>query len=159
MIMNFQHFIFVLFTLMVFSFNLSATEPSDVLSDAVLEERARKISSELRCLVCRNENIDSSNAPLAQDLRILVRERLTLGESDEDVLNYVWSRYGDFVLLRPRFSGYTVILWLLGPASFLGGLFLLYLFLFEKRKVIVSNSDISPLSHHEKKELSRILKE
>ena len=105
-------------------------EPDEILSDPALEIRARKISLELRCLVCRNENIDSSNAELARDLRVVVRERLVLGDTDDDVLNYVHARYGDFVLLRPKFFGWSIVLWMIGPLSFIIGLILLYFGMF-----------------------------
>ena len=112
-------------TLVVFG-----VEPDEILSDPALEIRARKISLELRCLVCRNENIDSSNAELARDLRVVVRERLVLGDTDDDVLNYVHARYGDFVLLRPKFLGWSIVLWMIGPLSFIIGLILLYFGMF-----------------------------
>ncbi len=89
-----------------------AVEPDEILSDPALEARARTISAELRCLVCQNQSIDDSNAPLARDLRLLVRERLQQGDSNEEVLEFVVARYGEFVLLRPRFSLRTLVLWL-----------------------------------------------
>jgi cytochrome c-type biogenesis protein CcmH len=82
-----------------------------VLADPALEARARTLSAELRCMVCQNQSIDDSNADLAKDLRLLVRERITDGDSDEEVLNYIVSRYGEFVLLKPRFSPKTLLLW------------------------------------------------
>jgi len=88
-----------------------AVNPDEVLADPALESRAREISLELRCLVCQNQSIDDSNAELARDLRLLVRERLKEGDSNEQVLDYVVSRYGEFVLLKPRFSVRTVLLW------------------------------------------------
>lgn len=91
---------------------VAAVEPDEILSDARLEARARTLSAELRCLVCQNQSIDDSNAPLARDLRILVRERLKSGDNDRQVLDYIVARYGEFVLLRPRFSASTVVLWL-----------------------------------------------
>jgi cytochrome c-type biogenesis protein CcmH len=92
-----------------------AVEPEEVLADPVLEQRARDISQELRCLVCQNQSIDDSNAGLARDLRILVRERLVAGDSDQAVIAHIVARYGDFVLLRPPFKPTTYALWL-GPA-------------------------------------------
>jgi len=88
-----------------------AVNPDEVLSNPVLEQRARDLSAQLRCMVCQNQSIDDSNAELARDLRVLVRERLTDGDTDEQVIDYVVSRYGEFVLLKPRFSAKTVILW------------------------------------------------
>ena len=95
-----------------------AVEPDEVLSDAALEARARALSKELRCMVCQNQSIDDSEAPLARDLRILVRERLQAGDSDRQVIDFLVARYGEFVLLRPRFSWHTAVLWL-GPAALL----------------------------------------
>ena len=95
-----------------------ALQPDEVLSDAALEARARSLSKELRCMVCQNQSIDDSDAPLARDLRILVRERLQAGESDQQVINFLVARYGEFVLLKPRFSWHTALLWL-GPAAVL----------------------------------------
>ena len=88
-----------------------AVLPDEILSDPLLEERARNLSAQLRCMVCQNQSIDDSNAELARDLRVLVRERLVSGDSDQDVIAYVVSRYGEFVLLKPRFSARTVLLW------------------------------------------------
>jgi cytochrome c-type biogenesis protein CcmH len=88
-----------------------AVLPDEILSDPVLEERARNLSAQLRCMVCQNQSIDDSNAELARDLRVLVRERLVSGDSDQDVIAYVVSRYGEFVLLKPRFSARTLLLW------------------------------------------------
>ena len=91
---------------------LHAVEPDELLSDPALEKRARALSAELRCLVCQNQSIDDSNAPLAKDLRLLVRERLKQGDSDSDVRSYVVARYGEFVLLRPPLGASTILLWL-----------------------------------------------
>lgn len=95
----------------VLSLPALAVMPDEKLSDPALEARAREISKELRCLVCQNQSIDDSNADLARDLRVLVRERLVAGDSNDQVLNYVHDRYGDFVLLRPPVTGYTALLW------------------------------------------------
>jgi len=88
-----------------------AVNPDEVLADPALEARARAISAELRCMVCQNQSIDDSNADLARDLRVLVRERLMNGDTDEAVIAYVVSRYGEFVLLKPRFEIKTMVLW------------------------------------------------
>ena len=98
-----------------------AVQPDEVLSDPALEARARSLSKELRCMVCQNQSIDDSDAPLARDLRILVRERLQAGESDQQVINFLVARYGEFVLLRPRFSWHTALLWLAPGAVLLIG--------------------------------------
>jgi len=95
-----------------------AVQPDEILTDAALETRARSLSRELRCMVCQNQTIDDSDAPLARDLRILVRERLRAGDSDQQVIDFLVARYGEFVLLKPRFSLHTALLWL-GPAAVL----------------------------------------
>ncbi len=96
-----------------------AVQPDEVLDDPVLEQRARVISEGLRCLVCQNESIDESNAALARDLRLLVRERLVAGDSDEETVDYIVERYGEFVLLRPTTGGWNWLLWATGPILFL----------------------------------------
>jgi len=96
-----------------------AVTPDEMLKDAALEARAREISKELRCVVCQNQSIDDSNAPLAHDMRVLVRERIIAGDDDDDVKAYLVNRYGDFVLLKPRMKGDTIILWF-GPLLLLG---------------------------------------
>ena len=98
-----------------------AVNPDEVLPDSALEARARTISAELRCMVCQNQSIDDSNADLARDLRLLVRKRLTDGDTDQQVLDYIVSRYGEFVLLKPRLSEKTYILWGAPIALFLAG--------------------------------------
>ncbi len=97
---------------------LRAVTPDEMLSDPTLEARARAISQDLRCLVCQNQSIDDSNAPLAHDLRVLVRERLAAGDSDEQAINFIVARYGNFVLLKPPVQGDTLVLWF-GPALLL----------------------------------------
>ncbi len=93
-----------------------AVQPDERLADRGLEARARALSRELRCMVCQNQSIDDSDAPLARDLRLLVRERLQAGDSDGQVLDFLTARYGDFVLLKPRFAWHTALLWLAPPA-------------------------------------------
>jgi len=99
-----------------------AVQPNEVLPDSALEVRARALSKELRCMVCQNESIDDSEAPLAHDLRILVRERLQAGDSDAQILDFLVARYGEFVLLKPRLSWHTAALWGLPPAVLLVGI-------------------------------------
>jgi cytochrome c-type biogenesis protein CcmH len=112
---------------MALSHTARAVQPDEVLSDPKLEERARGISAELRCMVCQNQSIDDSNAPLARDLRLLVREQLMAGKSDDEIMSYLVERYGAFVLLKPPFEAATLVLWL-SPVLVLlaGGLVLLY---------------------------------
>ena len=105
---------------------VAALSPDEILPDPVLEQRARDISAGLRCLVCQNQSIDDSDAELARDLRVLVRERLVAGDSDEAVLQYVVDRYGEYVLLNPRLGGHTLLLWIAAPALLLGGLAVLW---------------------------------
>lgn len=100
-----------------------AVQPSEMLADPALEARARAISQGLRCLVCRNENIDDSDAALARDLRILLRDRLTAGDSDEEAVAFIVDRYGEYVLLTPKASGSALVVWLAGPGMLvLGGI-------------------------------------
>jgi cytochrome c-type biogenesis protein CcmH len=110
-----------------------AVQPDEMLSDPQLEARARALSRELRCMVCQNQSIDDSEAPLARDLRILVRERLRAGDSDPQVLNFLVARYGEFVLLRPPFEWHTAVLWLAPLVVLLAGGFSL-VFLARKRQ-------------------------
>ncbi len=102
-------------TLVLFALLLSvpvfAVQPDEILKDPALEARARALSQELRCMVCQNQSIDDSDAPLARDLRVLVRERLTAGDSDGQVIDFLVARYGEFVLLKPRFTAHTILLW------------------------------------------------
>ncbi len=99
---------------------VQAVQPDEVLADQALETRARAISHDLRCLVCQNQSIDDSDAPLARDLRLLVRERLVAGDSDAQVQDFLVARFGEFVLLKPRLSGSTLLLWLM-PLLLLAG--------------------------------------
>jgi cytochrome c-type biogenesis protein CcmH len=99
-----------------------AVTPDEMLKDPALEARARDLSRELRCMVCQNQSIDDSEAPLAKDLRVLVRERLTQGDSDKQVLDFLVARYGEFVLLRPPFEWHTLLLWGVTPAALIAGI-------------------------------------
>lgn len=107
-----RRYLFVAALLAAMPFSAQAVEPDEMLGDPVLEARAREISKELRCVVCQNQDIDSSNAGVARDLRILVRERLTKGDTNAEVMTYIQARYGDFVLLKPPFKPETYVLWL-----------------------------------------------
>jgi cytochrome c-type biogenesis protein CcmH len=133
-----------------------AVQPDEVLSDAALEARARSLSKELRCMVCQNQSIDDSDAPLARDLRVLVRERLQAGDSDRQVIDFLVARYGEFVLLRPRFSAHTALLWL-GPAAILLigalGLFLVL----RRRRTDAAAAEQAKLTEAEEARLSEIL--
>lgn len=133
-----------------------SVQPDEILADPALEARARAISAGLRCLVCRNENIDESNASLARDLRLLVRERLTGGDSDEAVVAFVVDRYGEYVLLNPTKRGANIILWIAGPAGLLAGLGSAALYL--RRRQGAPEPSAAPLSEDEAKRLADILK-
>ena len=111
----------VLFALLLIATPALAVQPNEMLSDPALEARARVISRDLRCPVCQGENIDDSGAPISRDLRLAVRERLVAGDSDEQVVDYIVNRYGEFVLFKPRSNGSGLILWLAGPAMLLLG--------------------------------------
>ena len=131
-----------------------AVNPDEVLADPALELRAREISTKLRCLVCQNQSIDDSDAQLAKDLRVLVRERLTAGDDDTAVVDYIVDRYGEYVLLKPRFGGHTLLLWGSPFAAFAFGL--LALFFLRKR----SEEDVAAsaeLSNEEEAALDQIL--
>jgi cytochrome c-type biogenesis protein CcmH len=131
-----------------------AVEPQEKLANPTLEARARVLSQELRCLVCQNQSIDDSNAELARDLRVLVRERLTAGDSDSQVLAFVEARYGEFVLLRPRFNARTLILWLT-PLLFLG---IAGYVIFRRGRASTLAASAAPLTDEEKRRLDQLLK-
>ncbi|EGJ21088.1 cytochrome c maturation protein, CcmH [Cereibacter sphaeroides WS8N] len=134
-----------------------AVQPDEILPDPALETRARDISQGLRCLVCRNENIDDSNAQLARDLRLLVRERLVAGDSDAEVVEFVVDRYGEYVLLNPTTGGANLILWIAGPAMLAGGLGLAALYL--RRRRTAPDAASAALSDEEQARLAEILKD
>src|ERR1700736_4254488 len=106
---------------------LHAVQVDEILPDPALETRARAISHDLRCMVCQNQSIDDSEAPLARDLRLLVRERIASGDSDAQVIDFLVARYGEFVLLRPRFERQTLLLWVVPPLVLFGGGLVLWL--------------------------------
>src|SRR3954452_1723513 len=135
-----------------------AVQPDEILPDAKLEARARDLSRELRCMVCQNQSIDDSDAPLARDLRLLVRERLTAGDSDQQVLDFLTDRYGQFVLLKPRFGWDTAILWL-APAAvlLLGAVGLVSLMRRRARDSVVAGEP--PLTETERARLAVLLDE
>ena len=134
-----------------------AVRPDEMLANPKLEARARKISEGLRCLVCRNESIDDSNADLAHDLRVLVRDRLKAGDTNQQVVDYIVSRYGQFVLLKPRFSVANAPIWLAGPVVFLIGLAIAVGYLRRQRPRAAANE--APLTDEEKRRLQALLKE
>jgi cytochrome c-type biogenesis protein CcmH len=133
-----------------------AVQPDEVLPDPALEARARVISAGLRCLVCQNQSIDDSDAPLARDLRLLVRERLKAGDSDQQIVDFVVARYGEFVLLKPRFLPHTLLLWLATPVVFAAALWLIWV-AYRRRRA--AGQSLAPLSTSEKRRLKRLLDE
>ena len=133
-----------------------AVQPDEILTDPALEARARAISAGLRCLVCQNQSIDDSDAPLARDLRILVRDRLKAGDSDKKIIDFVVARYGEFVLLKPRFTLHTLLLWLLPPLALIGGGLTLW-FYSRRRSKAGSATDPSHLTEEEEARLERLL--
>ena len=146
-----RRLVFFLFAAFLFAAPVFAVEPDEVLADPALEARARTLSKTLRCMVCQNQSIDDSNAPLARDLRILVRERLKSGDSDAQVREYLVARYGEFVLLEPRISERTIALW--AAPGFVLVLGLLGIALWIRRGAPAS---LSPLSAEEKQRLSKL---
>ncbi|MDK9697743.1 MAG: cytochrome c-type biogenesis protein CcmH [Siculibacillus sp.] len=133
----------------------AAVQPDEMLSDPKLEARARGLSGELRCLVCQNQSIDDSDAPLAKDLRLLVRDRIEKGDSDTQVLDYLVARYGEFVLLRPRFNAQTAILWTLPFAVLILGAAGIFVAL--RRRSARTGAVEAPLTAEEKARLDEIL--
>jgi len=145
-----------LFCALLLAGPVAAVLPEEQLADPVLEARAREISQDLRCVVCQNQSIDDSDAPLAADLRAIVRERLTAGDSDEEVMAYIVARYGNFVLLKPPLDGQTLLLWS-APLLVLipGGLGLI---LYLRRRGRAGAVEPTPLSAEERRALADILK-
>ncbi len=138
-----------------FALPVAAVQPDEVLDDPVLEERARELSKGLRCLVCRNESIDESNADLARDLRLLVRERMVAGDSDTEAIDFIVDRYGEFVLLKPLTTGSNLVLWIAGPAMLLAALGIALLYLRRRSAPVQAEA----LSAEEEARLREILKE
>ncbi|MCZ0810786.1 cytochrome c-type biogenesis protein CcmH [Roseovarius sp. EGI FJ00037] len=134
-----------------------AVQPDEVLEDPALESRARDISAGLRCLVCRNESIDDSNAELARDMRLLVRERLVAGDSDEEVVDFIVDRFGEYVLLQPSVTGSNLVLWLAGPVMLLLGGAIGWSYL--RRRGRAGETPADALSEAEADRLREIMKE
>ena len=139
--------------LLAFTHAAYAVQPSEMLPDPQQEQRARALSAELRCLVCQNQSIDDSDAQLARDLRVIVRERIKAGDSDTQIINFLVDRYGEFVLLKPRFGWHTIILWV-GPFAilFIGG----FVVWRQAQNRILARPE-APLSPEEQAALQRVL--
>ncbi|KPG01617.1 cytochrome C biogenesis protein CcmH [Rhodopseudomonas sp. AAP120] len=137
-----------------------AVQPDEVMTDPAKEARARELSRELRCMVCQNQSIDDSDATLAKDLRLLVRERIAAGDSNKQVLDYLVARYGEFVLLKPRFEAHTLILWLIPPLVLIGGGLGLWLHIRRRSRAAEAVADTPvPLNAEEQARLEGILAE
>ena len=132
-----------------------AVRPDEMLADPALEQRARALSQGLRCLVCRNESIDDSDADLAHDLRVLLRDRLTAGDTDAQAMDYIVARYGEFVLLNPTTKGVNLILWGAGPAALLAGAWLA----FSVTRRRAQAADVAELSAEDQARVNALLKD
>jgi cytochrome c-type biogenesis protein CcmH len=131
-----------------------AVQPSEVLKDPALEARARALSRELRCLVCQNQSLDDSDADVAHDLRMLVRERLTAGDSDSQVVDYLVARYGEFVLLKPRFAWHNAVLWMTPAAALVAGAVAMFMAIRRRRTAAAT---AVPLSAEEERRLAEVI--
>jgi cytochrome c-type biogenesis protein CcmH len=135
-----------------------AVQPDEIMADPVKEARARDLSRELRCMVCQNQSIDDSEAPLARDLRLLVRERIAAGDSDAQVIDFLVARYGEFVLLKPRLEPHTLLLWLLPPLVLAGGGVALWLNSRRRsRSAFGSDPSLVKLTAEEEERLERLI--
>jgi len=135
-----------------------AVQPDEIMSDPVKEARARDLSRELRCMVCQNQSIDDSEAPLAKDLRVLVRERIAAGDSDAQVIDFLVARYGEFVLLKPQLNSHTWILWLLPPLVLAGGGTAIWMQASRRRRSAArDDSSLAKLTAEEEARLERLI--
>jgi cytochrome c-type biogenesis protein CcmH len=135
-----------------------AVQPDEIMSDPAKEARARDLSRELRCMVCQNQSIDDSEAPLARDLRLLVRERIAAGDSDAQVIDFLVARYGEFVLLKPRLEPHTLLLWLLPPLVLAGGGVALWMHSRRRaRSAAAEDQDLFKLTAEEEARLQRLI--
>jgi cytochrome c-type biogenesis protein CcmH len=135
-----------------------AVQPDEIMADPVKESRARDLSRELRCMVCQNQSIDDSEAPLARDLRLLVRERIAAGDSDAQVMDFLVARYGEFVLLKPRVRPHTLLLWLLPPLALAGGGFAMWTYSRRRSKSAAADDpSLLTLTAEEEARLERLI--
>ncbi|RTL51316.1 MAG: cytochrome c-type biogenesis protein CcmH [Bradyrhizobiaceae bacterium] len=140
----------------IFVSSARAVQPDEIMSNPAQEHRARALSQQLRCMVCQNQSIDDSDAPLARDLRLLVRERIAAGYSDQQVIDFLVARYGEFVLLKPRVEGYTLPLWLLTPVVLFGGGLGLWLY-YRRRARNAGDETLLRLSPEEEARLEKLI--
>jgi cytochrome c-type biogenesis protein CcmH len=156
-----RRLIAISFVLLMAAFAASgacAVQPDEIMSDPAKESRARDLSRELRCMVCQNQSIDDSEAPLARDLRLLVRERIAAGDSDAQVIDFLVARYGEFVLLKPRLNPHTLLLWLLPPVALAGGGFALWICNRRRsRSAAVEDPALLKLTAEEEARLERLI--
>src|SRR5258705_11371508 len=135
-----------------------AVQPDEIMADPAKESRARDLSRELRCVVCQNQSIDDSEAPLARDLRLLVRERIAAGDKDAQVIDFLVARYGEFVLLKPRLKPHTLLLWLLPPLALAGGGFALWMHSRRRsRSAATEDQSLVKLTLEEETRLQRLI--
>src|SRR3981189_39527 len=149
---------------MVFAFtafgasNAHAVQPDEIMAEPAKETRARDLSRELRCMVCQNQSIDDSEAPLARDLRLLVRERIAAGDSDTQGIDFLGARYGEFVLLKPRSTPHTLVLWLLPPLALMGGGLALWTYSRRRSKSLgTADPSLLHLTEEEEARLERLI--
>ena len=134
-----------------------AVQPDEIMKDPAKEARARALSRELRCMVCQNQSIDDSEAPLARDLRLLVRERIASGDSDAQVIDFLVARYGEFVLLKPRVNEHTLVLWLLPPLALAGGGLALWAYGRRRKSAGAGDPSLLHLTEEEEARLERLI--
>ena len=134
-----------------------AVQPDEIMDDPVKEARARDLSRELRCMVCQNQSIDDSDAPLARDLRLLVRERISAGDTDSQVIDFLVARYGEFVLLKPGLNPRTALLWLLPPLALMGGGLALWAYSRRRQEGDLGRESLMKLTREEEERLERLL--
>ncbi len=134
-----------------------AVQPDEIMADPAKESRARDLSRELRCMVCQNQSIDDSEAPLARDLRLLVRERIAAGDSDAQVIDFLVARYGEFVLLKPRLEPRTFLLWLLPPLALAGGGLALWIQGRRRARAAAADPSLCELTAEEEARLERLI--
>ena len=147
-------------TVLIGSSAAYAVLPDEIMPDPVKEARARDLSRELRCMVCQNQSIDDSEAPLARDLRLLVRERIAAGDSNSQVLDFLVARYGEFVLLKPRLEFHTLLLWLLPPLALVGGGLALWMHGRRRSKsAVADDGSAATLTAEEEARLQRLIAE
>ena len=143
--------------ILLFVAQAHAVQPDEIMADPAQEARARNLSRELRCMVCQNQSIDDSDAPLARDLRLLVRERIAAGDTDMQVRDFLVARYGEFVLLKPRLSEHTLLLWAFPPAVLLIGVLALWLGAGRRRKATPASEP--PLTADERAKLAQLMEQ